>query len=219
MSDASKIDQRPAARSASRPRKAAGIILIVLHSDPRPAAEALAAYTAPSAPRAPHYYIDGAGDLTQLVPEQRAARHSGKANWSKRRRDIDQISIGIALEHTPGAPYLPAQLEALQGLIARARAGHAIDAAGVVRWESELPGISTADGVLVPADLPAPIAPPTVDRVLVLGDEEPIPNEGTICGGVMDAGPLVLSDEAPETMASPLVLSDDGDPAAQARLR
>jgi murein DD-endopeptidase MepM/ murein hydrolase activator NlpD len=214
MSDSPEIHRHPAAQSASRPRKGAGISLIVLHSEPRPAAEALAAYAAPDAQAAPHYYIDTAGTITQLVDEQRAARHSGKANWNKRRRDIDQISIGITLEHTPGSPVPPEQLGALQWLIA----SRTVAADGVVRWEDELPGLSTADGVLTPANLPPPIAEPTTAGPVVLGEEEAPFDEGTICGGVMADGPVVLGEEDMPGMPGPVVLSED-DPAFGARLR
>lgn len=217
MSDSPEIHQQMAAPSASRPRKGAGIALIVLHSIPLPAAEVLAAYGAPGAQAAPHYYIDAAGAITQLVPEERAARHSGKANWNKRRRDIDAISIGATLEHTPGSPVPPAQLAALQWLIAKLGASYGIAADGVQRWEDALPGLSTADGLLTPANLPPPIAEPSDTGPVVLGDEDEIPDEGTICSGMADEGPIVLGDEDDGQMPGPVVLSDD-DPAARAQL-
>jgi murein DD-endopeptidase MepM/ murein hydrolase activator NlpD len=219
MSDSPEVHERMAAQSASRPRKGAKIFLIVLHSEPRPAVEALAAYAAPDAQSAPHYYIDAAGRITQLVAEERAARHSGKANWNKHRRNIDPISVGITLEHTPGSPVPPEQLASLQRLIAKLEAAYSIAADAVVRWEDALPGLSTADGVLTPANLPPPIATPTTAGPIVLGDQEAPFDEGTICGGVLADGPMVLGDEEHMPgMPGPVVLSDD-DPAFVARLR
>ncbi|HEX5689550.1 MAG TPA: peptidoglycan recognition family protein, partial [Roseiflexaceae bacterium] len=219
MSDSPRIHQRMAANTASRSRKGATISLIVLHSDPQPAAEALAAYAAPDAAMAPHYYIDVAGEITQLVDEERAAQHSGKATWNKRQRNVDPISIGITLEHTPGTIVPAEQLHALQWLVAKLKDTYSLDDDAVQRWEDALPGLSTAEGVLTPANLPPPIAEASeFAGPVVLGDEE-VPDEGTICGGVMEDGPMVLGDEDHmHDMPGPAVLSDD-DPAFQARLR
>ena len=75
MSEAFAIRQTPSGLSASTSRQGTRVALIVIHDDLRPAAQALAADGAPDATRAPHYYIDTAGAITQLVPEQRAAQH------------------------------------------------------------------------------------------------------------------------------------------------
>lgn len=221
MSDSPRIREHMAAPSASQSRKGATVSLIVLHSDPQPAADALASYAAPGASIAPHYYIDVAGAIAQLVEEARAARHSGRATWNKRRRNIDPISIGITLEHTPGTVLPAEQLEALQSLIARLKITYTLADSAVQRWEDSLPGLSTADGVLTPADLPPPIAQPTsVREPVVLSDEDVPFDEGTICGGTQGSGPAVLSDDDHHMrdLPGPAVLSDD-DPAAMARLR
>src|SRR5262245_57693239 len=117
MSEVFEIRHATAPTSATTTRRKAPISLIVLHDDPRPAGEALAAFTAQGATAAPHYAIDACGAVTQLVPESRAARHSGSARWNRRRRNIDRISIGIALERRPDAPYSDAQLVALHRLL------------------------------------------------------------------------------------------------------
>jgi murein DD-endopeptidase MepM/ murein hydrolase activator NlpD len=217
MSEAPQIQQRAAGRLASRARKAARVALVILHSDPRPAAEALAEYAAPGARSAPHYYIDVAGAITQLVPEERAARHSGKAVWSGRRRDVDQISIGVVLEHTPGSPLPDAQLGALQSLLSGILARQDLSRDAVLRWEPAFGDDTDVDGVLAPANLPPPIAAPSRGPV-VLGEEDTYESD-VICGGITPPGPVVLGDDVSEGGASPIPLGDDTSPDAQARLR
>lgn len=221
MSDSPAIQQRMVAPTASQTRKGADVSMIVLHSDPQPADDALAAYTAPGAQIAPHYYIDITGAITQLVDERRAANHSGTATWNKRRRTIDPISIGITLEHTPGSPVPFEQLQPLQLLIAKLKEEYGIADNRVMRWEDALPGLHTADGVITPANLPPPIAEPSPTMTpAVLGDGEPVFDEGIICGGTMVDGSAVLGgdhDHMPG-MPGPAVLSDD-DPAFLERLR
>src|SRR5215217_4773440 len=110
MSEAFDIRQAPSAPAASASRQGARVALIVIHDDPRPATQALAAAAAPDASQAPHYHIDAAGTITQLVPEQRAAHHIGRSLWEKRIRNIDRISIGVALEARAQAGYAARQL-------------------------------------------------------------------------------------------------------------
>lgn len=162
MSAAFEIHQHSPAASASAPRAGSRIALIILHSDPRPAADALSAYTAPAAPSSPHYYIDRASTITQLVPEARAALHSGLAIWAQRYRNIDRISIGITLEHTPGTLYSAAQLAALHWLLGQLYARYSLHASDVRLWASEDPAQETGNGVLIPISLPSvplPTAP------------------------------------------------------------
>ena len=98
-----RVVRRPSCSQVIRTGKRAAprtapISLIVLHSDPQPAADSLATWTAPDARNAPHFFVSAIGTTTQLVPETRAAQHSGSAMWQGHEQDIDQISIGITLE-------------------------------------------------------------------------------------------------------------------------
>jgi len=168
MSESPEVHEHLAAQSASRPRKGAKVSLIVLHSEPRPAAEALAAYAAPDVQSAPHYYIDAAGAVAQLVAEARAARHSGTARLG-RRRNVDRISIGITVEGALGSAMPPAQAAALRHLVAQVRERHDLLAdAALLRWSP--PTAGALDGQLGPYALPAP---PPRPRPIVLGEEPP----------------------------------------------
>lgn len=183
MPDPLVIQPQPAPRTASRSRGTAAIALIVLHSNTAPAAAALVGWTAPDSRVAPHYYVDAAGAVTQLVSEERAARHSGNARWHGRRRSIDRISVGIVLEHTPGAPYPAAQHSALDQLIRQIQAHSDLDNAAVFRWEADRQTGAPGDGALLPPDLPLlPLltAPPAPDT-LTLGTDALVLDEDVQC--------------------------------------
>jgi hypothetical protein len=186
MSQAPDIRQLPAPRSAHTSRRGAEIALIVLRSDPRPVGKALAAYTAPGSASAPHYYVAADGAVTQLAPETRAARHSGLAPWRRRRRNIDRISVGIALENTPGAPYAGPQLAALDRLAADVAARHRLSGDAVVAWAP--PDAGERAGTLTPVHLPA-FLPQVPRRPAVLGADE---EEEVVVFGTPTAGPPVL---------------------------
>src|SRR5436190_18683331 len=98
MPNEPRVQQSAAAKTASASRAGASVELIVLHNSYQPAGEALAQYAAPGSASAPHYHIARDGTITQLVPEARAARHSGTTSWNKRSRNIDRISVGVAIE-------------------------------------------------------------------------------------------------------------------------
>jgi N-acetyl-anhydromuramyl-L-alanine amidase AmpD len=132
MSEAFDIRQVPAAPAASASRQGTRVALIVIHDDLRPAAQALAAAGAPDATQAPHYYIDTAGAITQLVPEQRAAHHIGRSLWDRRIRNIDRISIGIALEARAQAGYSARQLAALHWLLDQIEPRHQLDDSAMI---------------------------------------------------------------------------------------
>lgn len=155
MSDHFAIHSREAAMAASGTRRGYAVRLVVLHSDPRPAEIALAAYTAPAAQTAPHYYIDSAGSISGLVPERRAAHHSGLTVWEGRQRNIDLISIGVSLEHTSGARVALPQHIALYWLVQQIGLRHDISDEDVVAWVPDItrPG----HGVLTPLHLPPPV--------------------------------------------------------------
>jgi hypothetical protein len=164
MSEAFAVTQRPAPRSASTTRQRAEVTFIVVHLASTPAEKALSSYTARGSKAAPHYHVAANGAVTQFVPEERAARHSGQAKLGGRRRNIDRISIGIVVEQEK-APSR-AQIPALRGLVAtlRERYGLLADAA-LLRW---LPGeAGTALG-----ELEAYVLPELAVRRAVLGLEE-----------------------------------------------
>lgn len=68
---------------------------------------------------APHYMIDGAGDIFQYVQEDKRAWHAGVSYW-RGEIDVNSISIGIEIWN-PGHEYgytefLPRQIETCIGL-------------------------------------------------------------------------------------------------------
>ncbi|NJM08475.1 hypothetical protein HC891_23275 [Candidatus Gracilibacteria bacterium] len=118
MRDVLSLPLLAPAASVSSSRERVPIALIVVHRDPRPAAVALAAFTAPDALRCPHYCVAADGTLRRLVPEIRAAHHSGLAVFRSRVRNLDRLSVGVAVEQTPGSPWPAALLGMLHNLLA-----------------------------------------------------------------------------------------------------
>ncbi len=114
-------------------RSGSKVVLIVLHEDPGPAGTALQRMATPGARRMTHYYITAEGQMLQLLDDDLAALHAGMAEWRGKRRNINRISIGIALERTaPGATG--AQYQALDNLVKQLRQQRDIPADAVVRW-------------------------------------------------------------------------------------
>jgi hypothetical protein len=172
MSEAFEIQRAEAPASASAPRRKSSVSLIVLHDDARPADAARAAFIAKAAKSAPHYYVAESGAIVQFVGGERAARHSGTASWNKRRRNIDRISIGIAIEHTEGRPYPDAQLVALHRLIDAVQKRYKLNDAAIAGWTpGGKSGTGTLAGLVPP---PPPMAVPAVPiGPMVLGEEAP----------------------------------------------
>jgi hypothetical protein len=164
------VHQASAAKQASAGRSGAPIELIVLHNSYLPAAEALAGYAAPEPGMAPHYHIARDGTIAQLVPEARAARHSGTTSWKRRSRNIDRISIGIALEGAPLAGLSDSQSAALRGLVAAIQQRHGLPADAVYLWAGEI-DLAEGQSLLRPAMLPPP--QPKGPVVLHADDTEP----------------------------------------------
>lgn len=153
-----QIHQAPAAKQASASRSGAAVELIVLHNSYVPAAEALASYAAPKPAQAPHYHIARDGTITQLVPEARAARHSGTTSWKGRSRNIDRISVGIALEGAPLDGLSDPQAAALRGLVAAIQQRHSLPVDAVYLWAGEI-DLAEGQSLLRPAMLPPPAQP------------------------------------------------------------
>src|SRR5215217_1229127 len=167
MSQAFDIRQIAAAPSASASRQGAHVTLIVIHDDLRPADQALASAGAPDGTQAPHYYIDAAGAITQLVPEQRAARHVGRSLWDKRIRNIDRISIGIALEAKAQASYSARQLAALHWLLDQIEQRHRLEDSAIVFFNPQ--GLDGRG--LLTNYLPPPVPPKAAPVVLGVEDD------------------------------------------------
>jgi hypothetical protein len=158
MSDQFEIHQHEVGSSTSSTRRGNAVHLVVLHSDPRPADMVLDGYTAPDAAGAPHYHIDAQGRISALVPERRAARHSGLAVWENRQRNIDLISIGVVLEHTSGARVALPQHISLYWLVQQIGLRHDVTDEDVLAWVPDMqrPGY----GRLMPLHLPPPVLDP-----------------------------------------------------------
>jgi hypothetical protein len=173
MTTSSDIEEVAAASTASS-RRSKQVALIVFHEDPRPPDERIAAYTAPGARSAPHYHVAAGGAVTRLAPEERAARHSGPARWNGRRRDIDQISVGVVLEHTPGAPFSAGQLPAAYGLANDIAERYELSQDALMLWAAS-PEDGPRAGQLVPFALPADPVVPAEDEgpIEIIYDDEP----------------------------------------------
>jgi N-acetyl-anhydromuramyl-L-alanine amidase AmpD len=113
-------------------RYGAKIRLIVLHGDPGPAAQSMAAMTSLGAQATAHYYVTSDATVYQLVADQFAAWHTGMGTWNGRRRNINRISLGVVIEREP-AGYAQAQLAALAWLIDTLRARYDLPFKAVVR--------------------------------------------------------------------------------------
>lgn len=100
---------------AGDPREGQTIELIVVVDDPRYADEAIAAFGAGGA--APNYYLDMAGCVRQIVADGRAGGLLGLAIHRARRRNLDRISLSVALERPDGAHHSDAQVAALHRLL------------------------------------------------------------------------------------------------------
>ena len=170
MSESFDIRQVPAAPTASASRQSTHVALIVIHDDLRPAAQALAAASAADATQAPHYNIDTAGSITQLVTEQRAAQHVGRSLWNKRIRNIDRISIGIALEAKAQAGYSAQQLTALHWLLDQIEQRHQLDDSALVFFD---PQALHGRGLLTHY-LPSPVPPKAAPVVLGVEDDSAV---------------------------------------------
>ncbi len=216
MNDKPDIRRLVSAASVSSSRRGIAISLLVLHSDPRPAQTALDTYTAPTAAIVPHYYIDATGLIFQLVVETRTARHSGISTWQGRRRNIDRLSIGITLEHTPGSPFNAVALNALHMLVADLRQRYSQETP-LARWvRSDLDG-AWGQGTLIPFTLrPVPVNELFVVPDLIFGSAtnggdstevtcvppEPPPATavGPLLGGIVDPDLFGNTPTDPQTL-------------------
>ena len=96
------------------PRNNQKISMIVLHATVGSAASALAWLTNPAARVSAHYVIEKSGHIYQLVADEHAAWHAGRANWHGQTA-INECSIGIELvnDNSGRDSYPPEQIGAL----------------------------------------------------------------------------------------------------------
>jgi hypothetical protein len=114
-------------------RDGSKIALIVLHGDPGPARQSLAAMAGLGAQHSTHYYLAADGAIYQVVEDADAAWHSGMADWNGRNQNINRISLGVMLEHGPNG-YSSEQLDALAWLVRTLRGRYELPATAVLRW-------------------------------------------------------------------------------------
>jgi N-acetylmuramoyl-L-alanine amidase len=88
--------------------------MIVLHATVGSARSALAWLTNPAARVSSNYLIEKSGHIYQLVPDEYAAWHAGRASWHGETA-VNELSLGIELENANNGrdPYPPEQLDAL----------------------------------------------------------------------------------------------------------
>lgn len=163
-----EIQNRPAPAAASTSRRRNYARFVVLHNDLAGPHDALAELTAPSSTSAPHFYIAANGTITRLVSERRAAHHSGIAQWERRTRNIDLISIGIMLEHALASEAAP-QLVALHWLLDALELFFGWEQAEILRWRG--PQGQQPRGMLYPYALPPALQPQPQPTPRTLGDE------------------------------------------------
>lgn len=112
-----KIEPVGAPGQAGSAREGRAISLIVVGDDPRPAAEAVAAFRASDGAAAPNYYLVQRGAVFQMVADARAGDCLGLAIYCGRRHNLDRIALSVCIERPAGADYSDAQLSALDRLI------------------------------------------------------------------------------------------------------
>lgn len=132
-------------------RDGARIALLVLHSDPGPAEQSIAAMAAPGAAASAHYYVSSAGLIYQLIDDRHAAWHAGMADWRGRRQNINRVSLGLVAEQGASG-YTAALLDALVWLVDTLRGRYQLPSDALLRWGTLNPQRS-ADPAGFPWDL------------------------------------------------------------------
>lgn len=102
---------------AGDPREGTKVRLIVVTDDPRPADEAVAAFSLEDAALVPNYYIDQTGYIRQFVADARAGNGLELAIFEGRRRNIDRLSISVRLERPAEYDHSDIQVEAIHRLL------------------------------------------------------------------------------------------------------
>jgi len=119
----------------------------------QPVETALAKLTDPDARVSAHYLISEAGEVIQLVDEDKRAWHAGVSYW-RGHPDVNSASIGIELDHPGHAggyrEFSEAQFEALVPLVARIVKNYDIPRANVVGHSDVAPARKIDPGELFP---------------------------------------------------------------------
>ncbi|MEO0062249.1 MAG: hypothetical protein RLZZ08_809 [Pseudomonadota bacterium] len=157
------------------------ISMVVIHyTEMKPVETALQRLCDATAKVSAHYLITEAGEVVQLVAEDKRAWHAGASSW-RGIRDVNSASIGIELDHPGHAlgyrAFSDEQFEALVPLVHRIVQQYDIARANVVGHSDVAPARKVDPGELFPWDrlaryrlcLPRP-------QSLDLGD--PFPNDG-----------------------------------------
>jgi N-acetyl-anhydromuramyl-L-alanine amidase AmpD len=116
------------------PRHGRPITMLVLHATAGPYLSALAWLTSPASKVSAHYLFRKDGHCDQLVADDQAAWHAGRAAWHGETA-INEVSLGIELENANNGrdPYPPAQYAALLDLASAKIAEYHISLDNVVR--------------------------------------------------------------------------------------
>ncbi len=92
---------------------------------------------------APHYLIDGDGQVIQFVEESKRAWHGGKGRW-KQHTDINSASIGIEIWNSghefEGEDFLDVQIDTLIALIHDIRTRYAVLQSDIIGHSDTAPG-------------------------------------------------------------------------------
>lgn len=134
--------------------RALPISMVVLHyTEMQPVETALAKLVDPEAKVSAHYLISEAGEVIQLVDEDKRAWHAGQSYW-RGHPDVNSASIGIELDHPGHAlgyrEFADAQIEALVPLLARIVKDYDIPRANVVGHSDVAPARKIDPGELFP---------------------------------------------------------------------
>jgi N-acetylmuramoyl-L-alanine amidase len=136
--------------------RALPLTMVVLHYTEMESPEAaLEKMCSPDSKVSAHYLISDAGEVIQLVDDDKRAWHAGVSFW-RGNRDINSASIGIELDH-PGHAYgyrefSDPQFKALVPLLARILKQHDIPRANVVGHSDVAPQRKIDPGELFPWD-------------------------------------------------------------------
>lgn len=126
------IEQQPSPNHS--PRYGHAISMLVIHATVGSYDSALGWMTNPASRVSSHYLIRKDGHIAQLVQDENAAWHAGRAAWHGV-TDINAVSLGIELENANDGrdPYPPQQLAAAHWLCQTKVARYNIERADVVR--------------------------------------------------------------------------------------
>jgi len=151
------ITDRPSPNHGERIAEGGGAVvidmLVIHYTGMVPDAKALDWMCNPASQVSAHYFIDEAGVVCRLVPEERRTWHAGVSTW-RGATDINSRSVGIELAN-PGhefgyREFPPAQIDALIALARDIVARHPIPARNVVGHSDIAPARKLDPGELFP---------------------------------------------------------------------